>query len=294
MMGRAVDRLVRGRPRRSRRPQLRLPGGEGHPPGRWRGGAGQAGAASRDRARGRRRRCAVRHPGHGEVPDGPARQPAHPPARRQDLRGRRRRRDRPARPHGPAALRRRRPLGGDRRAQGPRHDDPGARQRRRLGGRRRGGDDAGDRLRRRGRRPRLPRAAVAVRRLVEVLAGRPAPPSRPLGFVVVRDGRPRPRSRRAPRPRIAARCGSSASTRRGTSPGIPSAASCADGSRRCRRWPSSTTCSPRSTRRRRSSRAANGSAAATPTGRSGSPCPRLPRRLESPRVATSACPTRPT
>ena len=97
-------------------------------------------------ARGRRRGGAVRHPGHGEVPDGPARHPAHPPARRHDLRGRRRRRHRPARPHGPAALRRGRALGRDRRAQGSRHDDPRARQRRCVGGRRRGGDDAGDRL----------------------------------------------------------------------------------------------------------------------------------------------------
>ena len=54
---------------------------------------------------------AVRRAGHGEVPHGPARRPAHPPAGRRDLRGRGRRRDRPARPHGRAALRRRRPTG---------------------------------------------------------------------------------------------------------------------------------------------------------------------------------------
>ena len=87
-----------------------------------------------------------------------------------------------ARPHGPAALRRRRPLGRHRRAQGARPDDPGARQRRHLGGRRRRRDDAATGC-----------DGVVVGRgclgrpwlfgdLLEVFAGRPAPPSRPLGF----------------------------------------------------------------------------------------------------------------
>ena len=55
-------------------------------------------------------------------------------------------------------------VGSDRRAQGARHLDPGARQRRHLGGDRCRGDDADHRLRRRGRRPWLPRPAVALRR----------------------------------------------------------------------------------------------------------------------------------
>ena len=80
-----------------------------------------------------------------------------------------------------AALRRRRPLGRDRRAEGGRALDPGARQRRHLGGRRRRRDDGRDRLRRRRHRARLPRAAVAVRRLSSVFGGRRPPPSRPLG-----------------------------------------------------------------------------------------------------------------
>ena len=53
----------------------------------------------------------------------------HAPADRRDLRRGGHRRHRRARPHRPAALRRRRPLGGHRRAQGARPVDPGARQR---------------------------------------------------------------------------------------------------------------------------------------------------------------------
>ena len=52
-------------------------------------------------------------------------------------RGRRRRRSRPARPHGRAVLLRTRPMVGHRRAQGRGHLDAGARQRRHLGSRRR-------------------------------------------------------------------------------------------------------------------------------------------------------------
>ena len=47
---------VRRRARRPHRPQLRLPGGQGHAQGRRRGRAGQAGAAAGDRPRRRRRR----------------------------------------------------------------------------------------------------------------------------------------------------------------------------------------------------------------------------------------------
>ena len=51
--GAAVHKLCDTRPRRPHRPQLRLPGGEGHPPRRWRGRAGAARTA-------RGRSCAPR------------------------------------------------------------------------------------------------------------------------------------------------------------------------------------------------------------------------------------------
>ena len=99
----------------------------------------------------------------------------------RDLRRRGRRRHRRARPHRRAALRRRRPLGRHRRAQGARHVDPRARQRRHLGGRRRRRDDARHRVRRRRRRRGCLGRPWLFGDLVDVLAGGPAPPSRPLG-----------------------------------------------------------------------------------------------------------------
>ena len=99
MMGRAVDGVCDARARRPHRPQLRLPGGQGHAQGRRRRRAGEAGLL----------RAIVRaavtaaapygvpvtakfriglHDGHD-----------HPPAGRRDLRRRGRRGHRRARPH---------------------------------------------------------------------------------------------------------------------------------------------------------------------------------------------------
>ena len=50
MMGAPSASVCDTRARRPRRPQLRLPGGQGHPQGWGSGGAGQAGAAAGDRA----------------------------------------------------------------------------------------------------------------------------------------------------------------------------------------------------------------------------------------------------
>ena len=156
---------VRRRPRRPHRHQLRLPGRQGHPPWRRRGGAGTARTAPGDPARrGRRtpRRTACRSPPSsgwacsttgsptsdtGEVcaEEGVAAIALH--ARTVA-----------------AALLRRGALGRDRRAEAGRRIDPGARQRRHLGGRRRRADDGGHRLRRRRDRSRLPRSSVVVRR----------------------------------------------------------------------------------------------------------------------------------
>ena len=148
--------------RRPHRPELRLPGAEGDPQGRRLGAA----VAHRPVRRHRHRRGARRRRAAG---DG------------QDARRHRRRRTSPtARPgcgrRTPAcgtsrctAAPRREFYGGtadwdaDRRpGRAARH--PGARQRRHLGGRRRAAHGARDRLRRRGRRTRLPGPAVAVRR----------------------------------------------------------------------------------------------------------------------------------
>ena len=192
---------VRARPRRSHRPQLRLPGVEGDAQGWWRRRAGAPGAAASHRRVDRAGGGAVRRPGDGEVPPRAARWLPDPPAGRFDLRRRGRRGDRRARPHRRAALRRRRPLGRHRRAEGARHVDPRARQRRHLGGRRRGPDDAGDGVRRRRGRPRLPRPAVAVRRSAR---GARRPTGAGVTSARVRrrgDGRPRPGARRPSRRR---------------------------------------------------------------------------------------------
>ena len=155
---------VRRRARRPHRHQLRLPGRQGHPPWRWRGGAGSARTAPGDPARRGLERLAVRRAGHRQVPDGTVRRLAHPHPHRRGVCGGGGRGDRPARPHRPAALLRRGALGRDRRTEAGRRIDPGARQRRHLGGRRRRPDDGRDRLRRRRHRSRLPRASVVVRR----------------------------------------------------------------------------------------------------------------------------------
>ena len=107
---------LRGVRRRAHRPQLRLPGPQGHPQGRWGSAAVEARPARRDPHRGGRRRHAVRRAGHDEDPQGARRRPPHLPRRRTDRAGDRRRGDRAARADRGAVLLRRRRLGGDRRA----------------------------------------------------------------------------------------------------------------------------------------------------------------------------------
>ena len=134
-------RGVRRRSRRPHRPQLRLPGRQGHPQG-WRGcGAGPAQLL----------RAIVRAAVGAATPYGVPVTAKFRMGLWDDLRtdvstgqicadgGRRL--DRPARPHGAAALLGRCPLGRDRRTEAGRARHPGARQRRHLGGRRRGRDD---------------------------------------------------------------------------------------------------------------------------------------------------------
>ena len=136
--GRAVPR--RRDRRRPRRHELRLPGPQGHPQGRRLG-------APRAPARCCATSSAPRSPRPDPIPvtikfrmgvdDDDPHLPRHRPHRRGGGRGR----HRAARPHRRAALQRLGPLGRHRRAEGPRHHDPGARQRRHLGGPRRAGDD---------------------------------------------------------------------------------------------------------------------------------------------------------
>ena len=80
----------------------------------------------------------VRRAGHHQVPQGPVRLAAHLRHHRPHRGGGRRRRDRAARPHRRAALRRARRLERHRRAEGSGAGDSGAGQRRHLGSRRRG------------------------------------------------------------------------------------------------------------------------------------------------------------
>ena len=154
---------LRGVRRRPHRPQLRLPGPQGHPQGRRRRPALEARPARpHPRVRGRRG-GAVRRAGHHEDPQGHRRRPPDLPRRRADRPGGRVRRDRAARPDRGAVLLRARRLGGDRRP-GRARRHPGAGQRRHLGGRGRAADGRGDRRGRRRRRPRLPGPALAVPR----------------------------------------------------------------------------------------------------------------------------------
>ena len=144
------------------------------------------------------------------------------------------------------------------------------------------------RLRRRRRRPRLPRPAVAVRRP----ARRVRRPARPAAAAARRrrrrDGRPRPRPRRPPRlrahgdARLPQAHGVVPHRLPGRARGPPPAG---DGvvARRARR--PARRARPRA---RPSSPAASGSAAATPTARSASPCPTASSTTSSP------CPTTPT
>ncbi|CAA9218910.1 MAG: tRNA-dihydrouridine synthase DusB, partial [uncultured Acidimicrobiales bacterium] len=177
----------RGRPppggggrRRPRRPQLRVPGGEGHEEGRRRraprpptpapghrgGGGGRGGWCPGDREAAHRGR----------------RPHAHAPRRRAHRRGGGRRRRAPPRQDGRAALLGCGRLAGHRRAQGGGDLRPGPRQRRHLGGGRRACDDVGHRLRRGRRRSGLPGTAVALpgpgRRLRRPSAAGAAPPGR--------------------------------------------------------------------------------------------------------------------
>ena len=179
----------RGR-RRPRRHELRLPGPQGHPQGRRLGAPGAPRAAARHRARRRGGRRA--DPGHHQVPHGRRRRDPHLPRHRPHRRGGGRGGHRAPRPHRRAALQRLGPLGRHRRAQGPRHHDPGARQRRHLGGPRRAGDAGPDRLRRRGGRA----AAASGARGSSATSSTPSPvgevqPPPRLGWVARGDARPR-------------------------------------------------------------------------------------------------------
>ena len=84
-------------PRRPHRPQLRMPGAEGHPQGRGSGAALEARAVPRHR-RGRREGRG-RRPAHDQDAQGHRRRPPHLPRGRAHRRGRGRRRGRAARPH---------------------------------------------------------------------------------------------------------------------------------------------------------------------------------------------------
>ena len=101
---------------------------------------------------------------------------------RTDRRGRGCRRRHPARPHRRTALLGHGRLGGHRRTQGAHHLHPRARQRGPVGGVGRAGHGGGHRMRRRGRRARLPRSALAVprpgRRLRRPAAHGPTRPGR--------------------------------------------------------------------------------------------------------------------
>ena len=149
-------------PRRPHRPQLRLPGAQGHPQGRRRRAAVEDRPVPRHRRGGGARGRAVRRAGHREDAGRHRRRPRDLPGCRADRRGRGRRGGRAARAHRGAGVLGPGRLVGDRPAQGGRHDHPGARQRRHLVGRGRPGDGARDRLRRGRRGAWLPRAALAV------------------------------------------------------------------------------------------------------------------------------------
>ena len=97
--------------RGAHRPQLRLPGAQGHPQGRRGSAAVEASPARSDPgARGGRGR-AVRRAGDDEDPQGPRRRPPDLPRRRPDRPGVRLRGDRPPRAHRGPGLLRRRPTG---------------------------------------------------------------------------------------------------------------------------------------------------------------------------------------
>ena len=163
LSGRGDAHRLRRVRRRACRPELRLSGAEGHAQGRRRGPPGEAQPGGADPAAdgggGRSLRCA----GDGEDQDRHRRRPPHPPRHRADRGGLRRGGDRAARTDGRAALFRDRPLGCDRRTRAG-VDDSGPRERGHLGGRRRRPDGPGDRMRRCGRGPGLPRPALAVPR----------------------------------------------------------------------------------------------------------------------------------
>ena len=169
---------------------------------------------------GRRGCVAARRAGDREVPQGSVRRVADLHLDRPHRGRRGRRRDRAARPHGRAALRRLGRLERDRRAEGGGARDPGARQRRHLGGGRCGGDDAPDRLRRRRHRSRLPRPAVAVPRSGRRAERAARAAVADAGSGVRGDARPRARCSSITWAPIW-RCATSASTPRGTSPAIP-------------------------------------------------------------------------
>ena len=160
----AVRMVVDRGPRRPRRPQLRLPGAQGHPQGRRIGAALEARPVPR---RGRRGCGGGRRPGAGHRQDahGHRRRPPDLPRGRACGRRGGRGLGRPARAHRRADVRRAGRLDGDRPpgrgARPARRPGPG--QRRHLDRRRRAAHGRADRVRRSRGRPRLPGPAVAVR-----------------------------------------------------------------------------------------------------------------------------------
>ena len=202
--GRRAHPRRRG-PRRSHRPELRMPRPEGDPQGRRSRSAVEARAVPRHRHARRPRRG--RHPADDQDAQGHRLRSPHLPRRRAHRRGRRRRGRRAARPHRCRVLLGPGRLVGDRAAQAGRDERARAGQRRHLVRRRRRADDGRDRLRRRRRRARMPRPAVAVRR------SRPRPRSRP-DVGAGRAGRRDPRIRRRTRSAVMPSCSSSSSRTR--------------------------------------------------------------------------------
>ena len=188
--------------RRPHRPQLRMPGAQGHPQGRGSGAAVEARAVPRDRRA--RRDGGGRHPAHGQDAQGHRLRPPHLPRGGPRRRGRRSRSHRPARAHRRRVLLRHGRLVGDREAQRGRDERAGARQRRHLVGRGRPAHGRRDRMRRRRRRSRLPRPA----RGCSATSRRPSAGER-------RSRRePTPRRGRATRSGATPSCSSSSSTTR--------------------------------------------------------------------------------
>ena len=224
-------------------------------------------------------RATVRRAGDGQVQDGHRRSPRSPtsaPARCASRKASRRSPCTPARPSSTTPATARWAAIAELKAHVA--DDPRARQRRHLGGERRRGDDGG--------RPAATawssdavasagRGCSAIS--LDALAGPARGPPPRLGEVVAVMAAPRrhcsPSTWASRSPSV-----TSASTSRGTSPGIPSGPRSAAGSGRSSRWASSTTSWPCSTRRPSWCPVGHASSGVTRTDRSRWRCRTVPRR----------------